>query len=70
MTPEQYSLDEPLTRPSTSRRPLEYDVDIPELTPEDTHLASLAEKKRLWWRNATVNTLFIGSWYVIVLSNL
>ena len=26
------------------------------------HLASVAEKKRLWWRNAFVNTLFIASW--------
>jgi hypothetical protein len=64
MTLEQYSVDEPLTRPSTSRRPPEYDVDIPYLTPGDPHLPSLAEKKRLWWRNATVNTLFVGAWYV------
>ncbi|KAF8170285.1 triose-phosphate transporter family-domain-containing protein [Mycena galopus ATCC 62051] len=26
-------------------------------------LASLAQKKRLWWRNAIVNTLFIASWF-------
>ncbi|KAI0823331.1 TPT-domain-containing protein [Trametes gibbosa] len=27
------------------------------------HLASLAEKKRLWWTNALVNLLFIASWF-------
>lgn len=26
------------------------------------HLASVAEKKRIWWRNAIINTLFIASW--------
>ena len=26
------------------------------------HLASLAEKKRLWWKNAVINTCFISSW--------
>lgn len=26
------------------------------------HLASLAEKKRLWWRNAVINAVFIASW--------
>jgi solute carrier family 35 protein C2 len=66
--PEQYSLDEPLTRSSTSQQSYVYDVDdIPYSTREDSHLASIAEKKRLWWRNATINTLFIGSWYADVL---
>ncbi|OSD03913.1 TPT-domain-containing protein [Trametes coccinea BRFM310] len=27
------------------------------------HLASLAEKKRLWWTNALINSLFIASWF-------
>ncbi|KAF8875814.1 triose-phosphate transporter family-domain-containing protein [Gymnopilus junonius] len=27
------------------------------------HLASVAEKKRIWWRNAIINTLFIVSWF-------
>ncbi|CDO69259.1 hypothetical protein BN946_scf185042.g161 [Trametes cinnabarina] len=27
------------------------------------HLASMAEKKRLWWRNALINALFIASWF-------
>jgi len=26
------------------------------------HFATEAEKKRLWWRNAIINTLFIASW--------
>ncbi|TFK25559.1 triose phosphate transporter [Coprinopsis marcescibilis] len=30
---------------------------------EGIHLASVAEKKRLWWRNALINLLFIASWY-------
>ncbi|KAI0033450.1 triose-phosphate transporter family-domain-containing protein [Vararia minispora EC-137] len=44
--------------------------DGPELEAEllsvdlDVHLASVAEKKRLWWRNATINGGFIGSWHV------
>lgn len=29
-----------------------------------TRLASLAEKRRLWWRNALINAAFIASWYV------
>ncbi len=29
---------------------------------EGIHLASLAEKKRLWRKNAIINTLFIASW--------
>lgn len=40
----------------SNHEPLDYDDHI--------HLASLAEKKRLWWRNAFINTLFISSWYV------
>ena len=26
------------------------------------HYATEAEKKRLWWRNAVINALFIASW--------
>jgi solute carrier family 35, member C2 len=29
------------------------------------HLASLAEKKRLWWRNGIINGAFIVSWCVL-----
>lgn len=35
----------------------EYDAEV--------HLASLAEKKRLWWRNAFINASFIASWFVM-----
>lgn len=27
------------------------------------HLATVAEKKSLWWRNAIINALFIASWF-------
>ncbi|KXN90131.1 hypothetical protein AN958_04621 [Leucoagaricus sp. SymC.cos] len=30
---------------------------------EDIHLATLGEKKRLWWRNAVINTVYILSWF-------
>jgi hypothetical protein len=30
----------------------------------DVHLATVAEKKRLWWRTILINTLFVGSWCV------
>lgn len=32
--------------------------------PEDVHFATIEEKKRLWLRDALINTLFIASWYV------
>ncbi|KAG2113810.1 triose-phosphate transporter family-domain-containing protein [Suillus discolor] len=28
------------------------------------HIASLAEKQRIWWRTAIINTCFIASWYI------
>ncbi|KAF8840243.1 TPT-domain-containing protein [Paxillus ammoniavirescens] len=31
---------------------------------DDVHIASEAEKKRLWWRNAAINTCFILSWFL------
>ena len=53
---EEYSLTEPL-RTRTS-------VDNAGHEPPSAshHLASIVEKKRLWWRNALINALFIGSW--------
>jgi len=33
---------------------------------DQVHLASLAEKKRLWWRNALITGLFIASWCVFI----
>jgi solute carrier family 35 protein C2 len=32
--------------------------------PEDVHFATIEEKKRLWLRDALINSLFIASWYV------
>ncbi|TFK44489.1 triose-phosphate transporter family-domain-containing protein [Crucibulum laeve] len=60
-TLDEYSRVEPLA--SSSRASLSYEED--GVTPDtaNVHLASLDEKKRLWWRNATINTLFIASWF-------
>jgi hypothetical protein len=33
----------------------------------EAHLASVAEKKRLWWRNAVINGAWIASWYAILM---
>lgn len=33
----------------------------------NVHVASLAEKKRLWWRNALINMSFIAAWYALSL---
>jgi hypothetical protein len=30
----------------------------------DIHIASPAEKRRIWWRAAVINACFIASWYV------
>jgi hypothetical protein len=32
--------------------------------PEDVHFATIEEKKRLWFRDAIINALFIASWCV------
>jgi hypothetical protein len=32
----------------------------------NVHIASLAEKQRIWWRTAIINACFIASWYVDV----
>lgn len=34
----------------------------------NVHLATLEEKKRRWWRNAFINTMFIASWCERVLN--
>lgn len=40
-----------------------HDEDI--LDPDfDVHLATLDEKRRLWWRNAVINLFFIASWFL------
>ncbi|KAL0579760.1 hypothetical protein V5O48_002254 [Marasmius crinis-equi] len=63
---QSHSLDE---RPT--RRPLSPEDEVLYSSLDDNvHIASIQEKKRLWWRNAVVNMLFIGSWFLfaIVLS--
>jgi solute carrier family 35 protein C2 len=37
---------------------------------EHIHLASLVEKKRLWWRNAVINAFFISSWCVALTTTI
>ena len=37
-----------------------------EILAAGIHLASIAEKKRLWLRNAALDALFIGSWSVTI----
>jgi len=44
----------------------DYEADNYIPLDSDIHLASLDEKKRLWWRDAAINGLFIASWYVAV----
>ena len=46
-------------------QPPPYD-DHADVEPEEhTHLATLEEKKRRWWRNAFINAAFIASWCVV-----
>lgn len=58
--PDVYPPDERITQPSHQ---LLSDYDETCHDP-NIHLASVAEKKRLWWRNAVVNASFIASWCV------
>ncbi|EPQ57669.1 TPT-domain-containing protein [Gloeophyllum trabeum ATCC 11539] len=39
-------------------------VETGSQTAADVHLASTEEKRRLWWRNAVINVIFIGSWFL------
>ncbi|ESK91006.1 nucleotide-sugar transporter [Moniliophthora roreri MCA 2997] len=57
--PSGISLDEPLRRQSS----LSEDEDVLAELEEQVHIASIEEKKRLWWRNAVINSLFIASWF-------
>jgi hypothetical protein len=34
---------------------------------EEIHLATIQEKKRLWWKNSVINVLFMLSWCVLSL---
>ncbi|KAI8992861.1 TPT-domain-containing protein [Trametes punicea] len=58
---------EELSTSSTHLNPRQRSVEDP-LSPNGDahaiHIASLAEKKRLWWRNAVINSLFIASWFL------
>ncbi|KAJ3532711.1 hypothetical protein NM688_g7383 [Phlebia brevispora] len=49
-------------------QPPDYDdvVELDELQ-EEIHLATVEEKKRRWWRNALINMLFIGSWFLFAM---
>ncbi|PFH52067.1 hypothetical protein AMATHDRAFT_141107 [Amanita thiersii Skay4041] len=42
---------------------VEDDILFDTFDDDGIHLATLDEKRRLWWRNAFVNALFIGSWF-------
>ncbi|KAF7982004.1 hypothetical protein HWV62_30851 [Athelia sp. TMB] len=53
-----YPLNDTITRDSLDRVLAGVDED------DHVHLASLAEKKRLWWRNAVINLAFIASWFI------
>ncbi|KAI0329222.1 TPT-domain-containing protein [Cubamyces sp. BRFM 1775] len=57
----------PQQPPSSSPDSYRYSADGRPVSPisydRTVHLASLAEKKRLWWTNALVNSLFIASWF-------
>lgn len=64
---EEYPLNDPLSY----RRSLDHDEgQSVTMRSRGLHYASIAEKKRLWWRNAIVNALFISSWCVAYLISL
>lgn len=57
----------PDTRPSQEEEPfLEHTLNTHDHNRRNVHLATIEEKKRLWWRNATINALFILCWSVSV----
>ncbi|KZT08442.1 TPT-domain-containing protein [Laetiporus sulphureus 93-53] len=53
-----YALVDSLPEEETADNSADYEDD------SQVHLASLVEKKRLWWRNAVINTAFIASWFL------
>jgi len=68
-TPTSRAYDEvPMAeRPNYERVPDEYEEDS-HLAFDDTgvsHRRTQEERKRLWWRNAIVNLLFITAWFLI-----
>lgn len=66
--PQRYTLlsSEPeRARPSADEHRGSYDPTLdnePLHFTQDVHYATEAEKKRLWWREAVINALFIASW--------
>lgn len=66
--PQHYTLLS--SEPERGRTPVDegaesYDPTLDNEPSHDTqgvHYATEAEKKRLWWKNAVVNSLFIASW--------
>jgi len=52
-----------------SREDQELEAELLEAGEESDvpHFVSVAEKKRLWWRNAMINSIAIGSWFVFAL---
>jgi len=66
--PQQYTLlsSEPeRARASADEDREYYDPTLDNEPLHDTravHYATEEEKKRLWWRNAVINSLFIASW--------
>jgi solute carrier family 35 protein C2 len=55
------------SEPEPERHPA-HEEETYDVGPDDydhaIHLASVAEKKRLWWRNVFINALFVASWCV------
>ncbi|XP_006460905.1 hypothetical protein AGABI2DRAFT_70443 [Agaricus bisporus var. bisporus H97] len=67
MAQHQYSNDQEFS--SINDLPLEEEEAFLRSSTDDfqqssAHLATLVEKKRLWWRNALTNTIFILSWFL------
>jgi solute carrier family 35 protein C2 len=42
-----------------------FDVELRDVD-TNVHLASLSDKKRLWWRTAAINGAYIASWCVVL----
>ncbi|KAH8827957.1 triose-phosphate transporter family-domain-containing protein [Flagelloscypha sp. PMI_526] len=42
----------------------DYDLDLDGEHLQPVHIATVEEKKRLWWRNAAINSLFIAGWFI------
>lgn len=63
VSPAAYSLVEPSTIQSS---PYTHENGYISLG-ERARPVSVEERKRLWWRNAVINILFIGAWSVLLL---